>query len=114
MVFVSNLCYLIKLLQLFQLFYLHTLCCFSTFCRLIKFLTSYQNFVIFSPLAPAVHTTNTTLTLVLSSARSLHQYTFPNSTDVFGHRAILIWGDRGVAGGFLEEQPVILLVRLYI
>ncbi len=32
----------------------------------------------------------------------------PNSPGVFGHRAILIWGDQGMAGGFLEEQPVTL------
>ncbi len=28
-----------------------------------------------------------------------------NSKGAFGHRAILIWGDRGIAGGFLLEQP---------
>ncbi len=30
---------------------------------------------------------------------------FPNSTGVFGHRAILVWWDRGMAEGFLIEQP---------
>ncbi len=29
---------------------------------------------------------------------------FPNSTGTFDHRAILIWGDRAMAGEFLLEQ----------
>ncbi len=28
---------------------------------------------------------------------------FPNSPGVFGHRAILMWGYRGMAGGFVLE-----------
>ncbi len=85
---------------------------------LYQFLLPYQTFVIFSPLviyslltlsthpiiAPGVNTTNTTLTLVVSSTRSLRQYTFPNSTGVFGHRAILIRGIEAWLGGFLLEQ----------
>ncbi len=55
--------------------------------------------------APAVRTTNTTLTLVLSCAGSLHQYTF------LTHQASLApchsdIGDRGTAGCFPIEQPV--------
>ncbi len=67
-----------------SLSYLPTLCCF------INLSSSYQTTVIFSPFvfyslftlsthhinAPAVNTTNTTLSLVLSCARSLRQYTF--------------------------------------
>ncbi len=70
--------------------YLLTPCCFINFCHLINLPSSFQTSVIFSPFviyslftssthpinAPAVHTTNTTLTFVLSCARSLCQYTF--------------------------------------
>ncbi len=114
-VFVSNLCYLIKRLQLFPAcFFLHTLCYFINFCRLIKLSSSYQTFVIFSLLTlpthpinvPAVHTIlNTTLSclIVRTPSAPIH---LSNSPGVFGHRAILIWGDRDMIGGFLEEQPV--------
>ncbi len=66
-----------------------------------QLLPSHQTFVIFSPMviyllftlsthpinAPAVHTTNTTLTLGLLCARSLRQYTFPSChSDVGGSR----------------------------
>ncbi len=79
-----------------NLFYQHTLCYFINVCRLIKLSSSYQSFVIFSLFlvyslffaiyapykiysinAPVVHTASTTLTLILSCARSLCQYTFP-------------------------------------
>ncbi len=97
-----------------SLSYLLTLCFFLNFSRLIKPLSSYQNFAIFSPFviyslftlsthpinAPAVHTTNTAFSPLLSCAH------LSKSPGVFGHRAILIWGDRGITGGFLEEQPV--------
>ncbi len=36
-----------------------------------------------------------------------------NSPGVFGHRAILIWGDRDMAGGFLEEQPVAFILLVF-
>ncbi len=93
----SNLSYLIKLLQLFPACFIYTpfvtlspFVALSNFCRLIKLLSSYRTFVIFSPLviysfftlsahpinAPAEHTTITTLSPVLSCARSLRQYIF--------------------------------------
>ncbi len=34
---------------------------------------------------------------------NLHLHTF-HTTGVFGHRAILIWGDRGMAEGFLSKN----------
>ncbi len=112
-VFVSNLCYLIKLVLSTHL------CYFINLCRLIKLLSSYRTFVIFSPLviyslftlsthptnAPAVHITNTTLSCLVVRTLSVPIY-LSNSPGVFGYRAILIWGDRDMAGGFLEEQPV--------
>ncbi len=96
---------------------LSTVCHFSqlvlsTYTFLLyQFLSSYQTFVIFSPFviyslfalsthpinAPAVHTTNTTLAPVLSSARPLRQYTFP--TQQSSMAIVPFW-----CGGFLEEQ----------
>ncbi len=32
----------------------------------------------------------------------------PNSTGIFGHRAILVWGDRDITGVFSEKQTNIL------
>ncbi len=117
----SNLSYLIKLSQLFPACFIYTpFVALSNFCRLIKVLSSYRTFVIFSPLviyslftlsahpinAPAEHTTITTLSLSCLIVRTLSSPIYlSNSPGVFGHRAILMWGDRGMAGGFLEEQP---------
>ncbi len=102
-----------------SLFYLHTLCYFINFCCLFKLLPSYQTFVILSPLviyslfmlsthpinAPAVHTTNTTLTLSLSSTRFLRQY-IPNSTGLSGYCAILIWGIEAWLGVFYYNKQI--------
>ncbi len=93
---------------------LSTVCHFSqlvlsTYTFLLyQFLSSYQTFVIFSSFviysffahpinAPAVHTTNMTVAPVLSSERSLCQYTFP--THQSSMAIVPIW-----CGGFLEEQ----------
>ncbi len=99
-----------------SLFYLHTLCYFINFCRLIKLSSPYQtfvmvsSFVIYSPFtlstnpinAPAVQTTNTTLSPVLSRARSLRQYTF------LTHQASLaivpFWFGGG--GGFYRDHQI--------
>ncbi len=56
--------------------------------------------------APAVHIKTTQL---LFSPYLAHALSAPihlsNLTVAFGHRAILMWGGRGMAGGFLLEQP---------
>ncbi len=111
----NNLCYLIKLLQLVpRLFYLHTLCNFINSCGLIKlsssyqFLSSSQPFIIYSLLLLSAHLINVPAQhtkphsphsrIIVRMLSALIQLS--NSTGVFGHRAILIWGYRGMAGGF--------------
>ncbi len=74
----------------------------SNFCH---FLTPCYPFSFYVIYAPVVHTANTALSPVLSFARSLRQYTFPTH-QVSCHRAILTIGNRDMAGGFHEEQPV--------
>ncbi len=51
---------------------------------------------------PALHTT-TQLPRLIERTLSAPIYV-SNSTGVFGHRAILMWGDRGMTGGFIIEQ----------
>ncbi len=96
-----------------SLSYLLTLCCFINFCHLINLSSFYQASVIFLPFViyapykctcctPHKHNSLSCL-IVRTLSAPIH---FPNSTCVFGHSAILIWGDRDMAGGFLEEQPV--------
>ncbi len=110
----NNLCYHIKLLQLFpRLFYLHTPCYFINSCglinrRLINLLSSSQPFLIYSLLTPSTHLINEPAqhTKPHSPHSQLIVRTFSppiqlsNSTGVFDHRAVLIGGDRGMAGGF--------------
>ncbi len=102
-----------------SLSYLLTLCCFFNFCQLINLLSSYQTsvisrFVIYSlftlsthPInAPAGHITkhNSYARLIV---RTLSVPIYLSSSPVlFGHRAILMWGDRDMAGGIPDEQPV--------
>ncbi len=50
------------------------------------------------------HTHNSLSCLIVRTLSALIYLS--NSPGVFGHRAILLWGDRGMAGGFLEAQPV--------
>ncbi len=108
-VILSNFCKFPQLvLSTHPLLLYQTFVVLSNFCH---FLTPCYLFIFTSPThpinAPAVHTTSTILSPVLLCARSLRKYTFLNSIGVStSHRAILIWGDRGMAGGFLEEQPV--------
>ncbi len=52
-----------------------------------------------------LYTLQTQLSLSCLIVRTLSAPIFlSNSSDVFDHRAILIWGDRDMAGGFLLEQ----------
>ncbi len=96
-----------------------TLCCFINFCHLTKPLSSYQTFVIFSPFliyslfalsthpidAPVVRTTNNNSFSCLTVCTLSAPIHFPNSTGVFGHRAILTMrGIRPWLGGFLMKQ----------
>ncbi len=105
-----------------SLFYPHTLCYFTNVCRLIKLSSSYQPFVIFSPFVIyslfyviyasykctcCTHHKHKSLSCLIVHTLSTPIY-LPNSPSVFGHRAILMWGDRGMAGFFFEEQPVTL------
>ncbi len=91
--------------------YLLTLCCFINFCRLIKLSLSYDHFVIYSLFTLStylLYTPKPQLSLPSHRVRTLsapilHLF---NSTGVFGHLAILIWGDRGLAEGFLLEQTL--------
>ncbi len=55
-----------------------------------------------------LYTPHTTLTLVLSAPIYLS-----NSPGVFGHRAILMWGDRGMAGGFPIEQTDMFQIQTF-
>ncbi len=132
---VSNLFYLIKLLQLFPAYFIYTpfvtlsmFVALSNFRRLINLLSSSHPLlsVHFFTLStnllnvPSQHITHTTLSPVLSCARSLRQYTFPNSIGVMGRRATLMWGDRGMAGCFSPRRkwcfkcmPNIILVSAY-
>ncbi len=79
---------------------------------------SYQTSVIFSPLviyslftlsthpinAPAVHTThNNSYSRPIVRTLSAPIY-FSYSPGAFGHRAILTWGDRDMAGSFLYQN----------
>ncbi len=88
------------------------------FCHLINLSSSYQPSVIFSSFviyslftlsthpihAPTVHIKNTTLSPVLSCARSLCQYTFLTYQASLAIVPFWLWGDQTVAGGFLIEQ----------
>ncbi len=94
-----------------SLFYLRTLCYFINFCRLIERLSfSHPLFlftfnVIYAPYKCTCckhHTHNSYSRLsVRTLSAPIH---FPNSTGVFDQRAILMWGDQGMAGCFLLEQ----------
>ncbi len=114
-----------------SLCYLHTLCYFINFCRLNKLSSFYQIFIIFSPFliyslfklsthpinVPAVYTTNTTLSPVLSCARSLRHYTFLTHQASLAIVPFWLWGDRTVAWGFLIEQAHMLpsvLIKLIV
>ncbi len=100
-VFVSNLCYLIKLWQLFPACFIYTtfvtlaiFVALSNFCHLLTLWYLLSFYVIYEPYK-CTYTTHHT-----------HQYQhLSTSPGVFGHRPILMWGDRGMAGGFLLEQP---------
>ncbi len=98
---------------------------FIKFCHLINLSSSYQTSVVFSPLviyslftlsshpvnAPTVHITkhnSYSHLIVCTLSAPIH---FPNSTGVFGHRAILTMGDRTVAGGFLIEQTDLFQIQ---
>ncbi len=101
-----------------SLSYLLTLCCFVNFSRLIKPLSSYQYFAIFSPFgiyslftlsthpinAPAVHTTNTAFSPVLSCARSLHQYVFLNHQASLAIVPFWYGGIEALLGGFSKNN----------
>ncbi len=78
----------------------------SIFRRLINFLSSPHPLVFIQPIlqpinAPAVHTThnNCLVCLIVRKLSALIQ--FPSSKAAFGRCAILMWGDRDLAGGFL-------------
>ncbi len=81
----------------------------SNICRLIKhFLSPCYLFTFYVTYAPYKYTccTHRTTKLSLSSlfVRTLSVLKhFSNSLGVFGHRTILMWGDRGMTGGFLCE-----------
>ncbi len=88
-----------------SLCYLHTLCYFVNLCHLVKLLSFYQTsvtshpfqfthfYVIYAPInVPALHTkTHDSLSRLIerTSSAPIH---LSNSTVVFGHCAILIWG----------------------
>ncbi len=112
----SNLFYFIKHLLLFLAcltYLIYSLFVrFINFCHLINLSSSYQSFVIYSlftlsshPInAPTVHITHTTLFPVLSCARSLRQYNFLTHQASLAIVPLWLWGDRGLAGGFLIEH----------
>ncbi len=120
----SNLFYLIKHLLLFPaclIYLIYSLFVrFINLCHLINLSSSYQTSAIFSPLviyslytlschpinAPAVHTTHTTLFPSYRAHALCANIPYPNSIGVFGQRAILMWGDRDMAWGFLYEQAI--------
>ncbi len=75
-----------------SLFYLHTLCNFINFCCLITF------YVIYAPYkcTYCTHHNFPSCLIVCTLSAPIH---LSNSPGVFGHCAILIWGDRDVCGG---------------
>ncbi len=115
----NNLCCLIKLLSLFQAYVFIPSCvalsiCFLllNFCRIIRLLP--LSHPLLSPLfmlsthpitVPALHTKqhNSYPRLIVHTLFvPIH---FSNSTCVFSHRAIVMWGDQGLADCFQLEQP---------
>ncbi len=83
----------------------HTSVILSNFCH---FLTTCYLFTFYVSYAPynctlcTHHKQNSYSRLTVRTLSApIH---FPNSTDVSGHRAILIWGDRGMAGGFSKNN----------
>ncbi len=85
----SNFCHLIKLLSfshpLLSIYFLRYLTTYKCTCCPHHKQNAYSRLIVRTLSAP-IH--------------------LSNPTGVFGHRAILIWGDRDMAGGLLEEQPV--------
>ncbi len=111
-VFVSTLCYLIKLLQLFPICFLYTrfvalstfvtLSIFRQIFKLLSFshpLLSTHILVIYTPYhcTCCTHHRHNSFSCLIVRKLSAPMY-LSNSPDVFGHRAMLIWGDRGMAG----------------
>ncbi len=96
-----------------SLFYLHTLYYFINVYRLIKLAWSNQSFVIFSLFliysfffrylrtCTLHHTHNSNSCLIVRTLSTPIYLSY--SPGVFGHRTILIWGDRNKAGGFVKE-----------
>ncbi len=87
-------------------FYLHTLCYFITFCCLIKLLASYQSFYVsYAPYKCTFcthHKYNAHSCLIVRTLSApIH---LSNSPGVFGHRAILMWGYRGMARVFSKNN----------
>ncbi len=74
-------------------------CHFLTLCYLLTF------YVIYAPYkcTCCTHHRHNSLSCLIVRTLSAPIY-LSNSPGVFGHRAILIWGDRDMAGGFLLEQ----------
>ncbi len=103
----SNLSYFIELLQLFPDCFIYTpfvtlsiFVALSNFCSLIKILLFSIHFLRF------LYKHNAYSRLIGRTSSALIQ--FSNPAAVFDQRAILMWGDRGMAGGLLIEQPDML------
>ncbi len=91
-----------------------------------QLLSPYQTFVIFSSFliyslstlstqpinVPALHTKQHNSLSCLIGRTSSVPIQLSKSTIVFGHCAILIWGDRGMTGGFILHQTQLLYAPL--
>ncbi len=100
---VNNLCYLIKLVSLFPAWVIYslvvvlsTVVILSSFCHLLTL--SNVAYVPYKCIACSQHTYNSLSCLI--GRRSSVPIDLSNSTGIFDHRAILIWRDRVMAGGF--------------
>ncbi len=78
----------------------------SNFCHLLAPCYLFTFYVMYTPhkCTCCTHHEHNSLSCLIVRTLSAPIY-LSNSPGVFGHRAILIWGDRDIAGGFLEEQP---------
>ncbi len=92
-----------------SLFYLHTLCYCINFCRLVvlsnscHFLSPCYLFTFCVTYAPYKYTCCTHRTTQLSPSCLIVRTLSVLMPSVCGHRTILMWGDRGMTGGFLCE-----------
>ncbi len=121
----SNLSYLIKLMHLLPAFFIYTpfvtlslFVALSNFRRLIELLSFshpllsihfLRYLATYKCTCCTHHKQNAYSRLIVRTLSApIH---LSNPTGVVGHRAILIWGDRDMAGGFLEDQPATFTLK---